>query len=441
MNNLLKRSLLITVALSASEDLVQAAATAPPGLADVMHKESGPTGVQFLSLQDAIAHANSSPGTRNDFSLWDEIRRIHLPKLNTDYIKGYKDKNVLNLRTAILISGYVQRKLHDLLENRRALIDDTELMGRIDRTYTPQFAHALRGYLLLAAGRHAEVFAALEQAGPAVNVETQKKLNDAASNGFCGFNAETGRAYLEARIRSGDQHAQERLNDAAGHAYILFNTVTGRAYLEVRARDHSDQHAQQMLNEAALYGTLGFNAVSGRVYLEARARDHSDQHAQQMLNNAARLGYHLGFDDATGLAYLEDRVRNHGDQHAQQMLNEAARRGDLGFDATSRRALEARAGAGDQDAQQRLNDAARHSYCGFDDATGLAYLEDRVRNHGDQNAQNYLNEAALYGTLGFNTVSGRDYLEARILAGDQNAQESLNHAAEVGYFGFNRPSA
>ena len=381
---------------------MQAAATAPPGLADVMHKESGPTGVQFLSLQDAIAHANSSPGTRNDFSLWDEIRRIHLPKLNTDYIKGYKDKNVLNLRTAILISGYVQRKLHDLLENRRALIDDTELMGRIDRTYTPQFAHALRGYLLLAAGRHAEVFAALEQAGPAVNVETQKKLNDAASNGFCGFNAETGRAYLE-----------------------------------VRARDHSDQHAQQMLNEAALYGTLGFNAVSGRVYLEARARDHSDQHAQQMLNNAARLGYHLGFDDATGLAYLEDRVRNHGDQHAQQMLNEAARRGDLGFDATSRRALEARAGAGDQDAQQRLNDAARHSYCGFDDATGLAYLEDRVRNHGDQNAQNYLNEAALYGTLGFNTVSGRDYLEARILAGDQNAQESLNHAAEVGYFGFN----
>ena len=48
-------------------------------------------------------------------------------------------------------------------------------MGRIDSTYTPQFAHALRGYLLMAAGRHAEGLYMLEQAGPAVSVEAQKK--------------------------------------------------------------------------------------------------------------------------------------------------------------------------------------------------------------------------------------------------------------------------
>ena len=77
-------------------------------------------GVRMLSLQDAIAQTNSSTKTRNDFSLWDEIRRIHLPKLNTDYIKGYGEKNVENLRTAILISRYVQRKFHDLLEESKS---------------------------------------------------------------------------------------------------------------------------------------------------------------------------------------------------------------------------------------------------------------------------------------------------------------------------------
>ena len=61
------------------------------------------------------------------------------------------------------------------LRNPKALIDDAALMGRIDSTYTPQFAHALRGYLLMAAGRHAEGLYMLEQAGPAVSVEAQKK--------------------------------------------------------------------------------------------------------------------------------------------------------------------------------------------------------------------------------------------------------------------------
>ena len=197
-------------------------------LRGVLHKESGSTGASMLSLQDAIAHANSSPGTRNDFSLWDEIRRTHLPKLNTDYIKGYGEKNVENLRTAILISRYVQRKLHDLLDNPKALIDDAALMGRIDSTYTPQFAHALRGYLLFAAGRYAEALQSLQQAGPAVSVGAQQMLNEEACYGIgLGlYYGKEGRAYLNARALAGDKHAQIlRLRDFYFHFY---NAISGR---------------------------------------------------------------------------------------------------------------------------------------------------------------------------------------------------------------------
>ena len=142
----------------------------------------------MLSLQDAIAHANSSPGTRNDFSLWDEIRRTHLPKLNTDYIKGYGEKNVENLRTAILISRYLQRKFHDLL----TIQDHSSMMPRLWAALVPvippQFAHALRGYLVMAASRLAQALQILEQAGPAVSAEAQEKLNEGARDGRLGFN-------------------------------------------------------------------------------------------------------------------------------------------------------------------------------------------------------------------------------------------------------------
>ncbi len=225
MNNLLKHALLIIVSLSASIGVVQAAA--PPSLADVMHDGSGSTGVRMLSLQDACVYASSTSATCNDFSLWDEIRRAYLPGIDPNSIQGYSEKNAASLRNAVLISLYVQRKFSDLFENRKALIDDARLMDRIDASYTPQFARALRGYLLIAAGRYAEVLQALVEAGTAVSAEAQQKLNEAARRGELGFDAVTGRAYLDARVLAGDQVAQEKLNEAAYLGGLGFNPVTG----------------------------------------------------------------------------------------------------------------------------------------------------------------------------------------------------------------------
>ena len=124
-------------------------------------------------------------------------------------------------------------------------MDDAALMGRIDSTYTPQFAHAFRGYLLMAAGQYVSGAHMLNIVDPAVSVEAQRRINEAAQVGAFGFDAVTGRAYLEARVRY-----------------------------------HNDQHAQQILNEAAQYGKLGFNDETGRAYLEARIR-HGDQDVQK----------------------------------------------------------------------------------------------------------------------------------------------------------------
>ena len=67
----------------------------------------------------------------------------------------------------------------------------------------------------------------------------------------------TGRAYLDARILAGDQHAQQILNQAAKRGFLGFNDETGRAYLEARILA-GDQHAQQMLTSASISGRLGF---------------------------------------------------------------------------------------------------------------------------------------------------------------------------------------
>ena len=47
----------------------------------------------------------------------------------------------------------------------------------------------------------------------------QYALNTAAINGGLGFNAETGRNYLEKRAAAGDQHAKQLLNTA--HLHLL----------------------------------------------------------------------------------------------------------------------------------------------------------------------------------------------------------------------------
>jgi hypothetical protein len=134
-----------------------------------------------------------------------------------------------------------------------------------------------------------------------------------------GFNDVTGLAYLEGRIRQGDQNAQENLNRAASVGGLGFDDVTGRPYLEERLRQ-GDQHVQQMLNRAARYNKLGFNDITGRAYLEGRVRNNPvDQHAQEMLNEAASRK-ELGFDYATGPTYLEDRAC-YGDQDAQNRLS------------------------------------------------------------------------------------------------------------------------
>ena len=216
-------------------------------------------------------------------------------------------------------SLYVQRKFSDLFENRKALINNAALMGRIDASYTPQFAHALRGYLLIAAGRYAAGFSAFEQAGPTVNVEAQRSINEAArfGNQSLGFDAVSGRAYLETRVLAGDQHAQGRLNLAATMDSLGFNAETGRAYLDARVLA-GDQHAQQMLNLAPLNCRLGFNPGTGRAYLDARVLA-GDQRAQKYLNKMS------------GRAYLEARIQDHNDKDAQEILNWRAQWGRFGF--------------------------------------------------------------------------------------------------------------
>ncbi|RZI45515.1 hypothetical protein EQU50_06790 [Candidatus Finniella inopinata] len=415
----------------------------------VMHCDLGSIIFQMISMKDSIAFASSTRKNYRSFFVWKVIRQIHASKLNSQYIREHDERNVEALRTSVLVSRYVHRNFHNLFVNRQGLINDDDLMGRINISYTPIFAKALQGYLLMAAERYAEGLHSLEQAGATVNSEAEWRFTRAAGFGSrpCGFanifDDVSGRAYLEARVRDhADQEAQQQLNHAASSKFLGFDDISGRAYLEERVRDHNDQNAQQQLYQTACFcqhnsTNLGFNALTGRAYLEERAGQ-DDQSAQQQLNHAASSKF-LGFDDVSGRSYLEARA-SQGDQHAQQQLNQAAyfsqHNSNLGFNAVTGRAyLEERIkDHADQSAQRQINWAASSKQLGFNDVTGRAYLDERIGDYNDQNAQEALNCAILTGSLGFNDVTGRAYLEERARNGDQHAQTRLNQAASKHIF-------
>ncbi len=217
MRNILKHALLIIVSLSVSIGVVQAAEL--PSLADVMQEGPRYTGLKMLSLRDAIRYASSTKAFRNDFSLWDDIRQIHLPRLKTNHIQGYGEGNAGSLRMAAIISCYVQRKSSYLIENRRVLIDDVALMGRIHASYTPKLTSALQGYLLMVVGRFTLAFQAFADAGPAMSIEAQEKLHKAVANRNFRFNDATWNAYLAACAAGDKQNTQQQLNIAAGNGH------------------------------------------------------------------------------------------------------------------------------------------------------------------------------------------------------------------------------
>ena len=143
------------------------------------------------------------------------------------------------------------------------------------------------------------------------------ELYKAALEGKLGFNAVTGRKYLEGHAEKNDESAQHYLNCAARECKLGFNAETGRTYLEKRAA-RGDKTAQEQLNQAALDGELGFNAETGLKYFEERAA-RGDKTAQSQINRAACCAK-LIFTDKTGLKYLQERAKR-GDENAKIWLH------------------------------------------------------------------------------------------------------------------------
>ena len=279
---------------------------------------------------------------------------------------------------AMRLSHYAHRHFHNLFKNRKDIINNSNLMGRIHISYSSSFARALRGYLLVSAECCAEALQLLTQARETITLQAQHRLNYAAAGGICGFNDSTGRAYLEMRVLDYyDEHAQHRLNEAAMTGRLGFDSLSGRIYLEKRILDHSDKQAQQSLNSSSISGRLGFNSASGRSYLEERIR-HGDHGAQQTLIYVAACGKDgipSFFNDATGRSYLEERSR-FGDKTAQEMLNRSA---------------------------SNTSHTSGLFRLGFDNVTGRSYLEERLRQ-GDRHARQMLNRAAVLRRIGFDDL-------------------------------------
>jgi hypothetical protein len=274
----------------------------------IMSGDIGSIVFKMLSVQDVITYAISTTETYRSLPIWNNIRQACFPKLNTAYIRGYREGNPEGLRMAMRLSHYAHHHFHNLFENRKKIIDNTIFMESIHVIYTPIFVKALRGYLLMSAEFYTEALQLLTQAGEATIPLAQQLINKAAAHNEFETSSEDSRAIRAQSIRYGDT--------------LGFNDVLGRSYLEDRIRQ-GDQHAQECLNWAAVCRSLGFDAVTGRAYLEDRIRQ-GDQGAQRCLNQAAQLPKGFGFDDV-GRAYLEERIRQ-GDQHAQECLNWAARR-------------------------------------------------------------------------------------------------------------------
>ncbi len=257
MRNILNNILLIIVSLSAGVGVIQAAASeSSVKLVDIMQEGPGSAGLKMLPLQDDIA--------------------------------------------------YAQRKFHELFENRMALINDGKLIHRINANYTPQFASALRGYLLMAARRYAEAFQALEEAGPAVSIEAQQQLDEAAWNDRLGFNATTGYAYLKKRERAGEQHAQESLIQAALCGKFGFDAAATFDDI-VACASAGNQHAKKMLIQAAL-----------RCPLPRVQRSHKCGYYSMPFPSASSLAEEFEAEEVKR-AYTMERAGD-GDQNAQKSL-------------------------------------------------------------------------------------------------------------------------
>ncbi|RZI46954.1 hypothetical protein [Candidatus Finniella inopinata] len=447
-NPTLKKALLTLLLYTTHTSVLQAsaAATATAEEGDSISRPSlhqifdgpGPRAViikKLDSLEEAIKFASTSLPDANIFSCWDDIRRAYLPGLRTQYIKGYGEKNLEGLKAAIQLAHHGQDQFANWIKNPEKLIHDNDLMSRIREAYTEQFSDVLRGYCQMITGKEQkeEVFPMFAKVGQIFSSKVQKQIDY-----FIKYHKYWSKYWAPISL---GQRSLAQLEELAGEhndkeAQCELNLrartedKTGRNYLEARIK-LGDQDAQSQLNQAAGNCELGFDDKTGRNYLEARIKL-GDQDAQRVVNHAAESGK-LGFNQESGLGYLKSQATL-GDQDAQKILNQAADNGKLGFTQESGfDYLKSQAKLGDQDAQKILSYKAQWCKLGFDQTSARTYLDEQVKL-GDVHAQQALNILALVGTLGFTETTGPAYLEERIRGGDQDALEAVCYSASIAHF-------
>ncbi|RZI46132.1 hypothetical protein [Candidatus Finniella inopinata] len=252
------------------------------------------------------------------FTYWEDISKLCMLNFDTTHINGYSQANIESLRAAIDLSEYGQSQFSEMLKNSKTLIDDSKLTSLVDTAYTEQFASALRGYLLMAAGRYGEAQASFDKAGSTVSTELKTKAQKAIENSkseaaaaserveyeWLGFNRETGRAYLAVQATAGDTNAKERLDEATRLLTVTDSAETNRINAEI-----SDYVANIYIRQQlSCLDQFRYTHLSGRSFYEQQIMM-GNQSARHALNYIAMSGV-LGFSHKVMLAYLKKNISN-----------------------------------------------------------------------------------------------------------------------------------